>query len=116
MQDTVKGKSGAFPLAAASASELGFHAPALDKLRRVIEGHIAEGRYPGAQVALARHGKLAMFETWGLASTEPKGAAREDTLWLMFSNTKVITASGIWALVEDGALRFTDKVSDHIPE
>src|SRR2546423_1788369 len=37
MQDTVKGKSGAFPLAAASASELGFHAPALDKLRRAIE-------------------------------------------------------------------------------
>ena len=117
MQDTVKpARTGAFPLASASAAELGFHPPALDKLRRTIEGHIAEGRYPAAQVALARHGKLAMFETWGHASTEPKAAARDDTLWLMFSNTKVITASGIWALVEDGALRFTDKVSDHIPE
>src|SRR3954468_2540020 len=117
MQDTVKpAKSGVFPLAPASAAELGFHPPALDKLRRTIEGHIAEGRYPAAQVALARHGKLAMFETWGLASTEPKAPARDDTLWLMFSNTKVITASGIWALVEDGALRFSDKVSEHIPE
>ena len=117
MQDTVRtAKPGAFPLAPASAAELGFHAPALDRLRRVIEGHIADGRYPGAQVALARHGKLAMVETWGLASTEPKQAAREDTLWLMFSNTKVITAAGVWALAEDGALRFTDKVSDHLPE
>ncbi len=117
MQDTVKpAKSGAFPLAAASAAELGFHPPALDKLRRAIEAHIAEGRYPGAQIALARHGKLALFESYGLASLEPKAPAREDTLWLMFSNTKVITAAGIWALAEDGALRFTDKVADHIPE
>jgi CubicO group peptidase (beta-lactamase class C family) len=117
MQETVKtGKSGGFPLAAASVAELGLHAPALDKLRRTIEGHIAEGRYPGAQIAIARHGKLALAETYGLASLEPKTPARDDTLWLMFSNTKVITAAGIWALVEDGALRFTDKISDHIPE
>jgi CubicO group peptidase (beta-lactamase class C family) len=117
MQDTVKtGKSGGFPLAAASAAELGFHTPALDKLRRTIEAHIAEGRYPGAQIALARHGKLALAETYGMASLEPKAPARDDTLWLMFSNTKVITAAGLWALVEDGAIRFTDKISDHIPE
>jgi CubicO group peptidase (beta-lactamase class C family) len=117
MQDTVKaGKSGAFPLAAASAAEFGFHPPALDRLRRTIEAHIAEGRYPGAQIALARHGKLALFESYGLAGLEPKAPAREDTLWLMFSNTKVITAAGVWALAEDGALRFTDKVADHMPE
>ena len=28
----------------------------LDRLYGVIEGHIAEGRYPGAQVAMARRG------------------------------------------------------------
>ena len=117
MQDTVKSpKSGAFPLASASAAELGFHAPALDRLRRAIEGHIAEGRYPGAQIALARHGKLALFETYGLAGLAPKAAARDDTLWLLFSNTKVITAAGVWALAEEGALRFTDRVADHVPE
>jgi CubicO group peptidase (beta-lactamase class C family) len=117
MQDTVKSpKSAAFPLPSASAHELGFHPPALDRLRRTIEAQIAEGRYPGAQIALARHGKLALAETYGLASLEPKAPARDDTLWLMFSNTKVITAAGIWALAEEGALRFTDRVADHIPE
>jgi CubicO group peptidase (beta-lactamase class C family) len=117
MQDTVKSpKSAAFPLAAASPAELGFHAPTLDRLRRTIEGHIADGRYPGAQIALARHGKLALFETFGHASLEPKAAARDDTLWLMFSNTKVITAAGLWVLAEEGALRLTDRVAEHIPE
>src|SRR5271156_4772908 len=117
MQDTVKSpKSATFPLASASPAELGFDAPALDRLRRAIESHIAEGRYPGAQIALARHGKLALFETYGRAGLEPKAAARDDTLWLLFSNTKVITAAGVWALAEEGALRFTDRVADHVPE
>ena len=115
MQDTVK-KPAAFPLASASPAELGFHPPALDRLRRTIEVHIAEGRYPGAQIALARRGKLALFESFGHAAIEPKTAARDDTLWLMFSNTKVITAAGLWILAEEGALRFTDKIADHIPE
>ncbi|MEQ1775113.1 MAG: serine hydrolase domain-containing protein [Burkholderiales bacterium] len=105
----------AYPLAPASLAQLGFHEPALARLSGVIEKHIAEGRYPGAQIALARHGQLALFETFGQASIEGKKAARDDTLWLLFSNTKVITAMGIWALVEDGLLSFNDRVADHMP-
>ena len=41
-------------LAAAS-----LRAEPLERLCALIEQHIAEDRYPGAQVALARHGKLA---------------------------------------------------------
>ena len=103
-----------FPLPAATPVQLGFHEPALEKLRALIRGHIAEGRYPGAQIALARHGQLALFETFGKAALGRAAAA--DTLWLLFSNTKVMTASGIWALVEDGLLAFFDRVADHMPE
>ena len=105
-----------FPLATASPAELGFHEPALVRLRELIGRHIAEGRYPGAQIALARHGRLALCETFGRASISPDTAAMPDTLWLLFSNTKVITATGIWALVEDGALRFSDTIAEHMPE
>ena len=104
-----------FPLPAASPEELGFHEPQLDRLRALITQHIAEGRYPGAQIALARHGQLALFESFGTASLEPRAAAGERTLWLLFSNTKVITAAGIWALVEDGAITFSDRIAAHIP-
>jgi CubicO group peptidase (beta-lactamase class C family) len=34
----------------------------------------------------------------------------------MFSQTKVITTSVIWRLVDQGALRFDDKISDHVPD
>ena len=103
-----------FPLPTATPKVLGIDEPALDKLRGLIRQHIADGRYPGAQIALARHGQLGLFETFGNAAVERPATA--DTLWLLFSNTKVITASGIWALVEDGKLSFFDRVADHLPE
>jgi len=106
----------AFPLAAATPSSLGLDPSALDRLQELITRHLAEGRYPGAQIALARDGKLALFRTFGDARTDPaRTPAREDSLWLLYSNTKVVTASAIWVLAEQGALRFTDRVAEHVP-
>ena len=42
--------------------------------------------------------------------------AANDTLFLLFSQTKVLTSSAVWTLVEEGKLSFMDKVSDHLPE
>src|SRR5690606_38749673 len=53
---------------------------------------------------------------FGRTSIEPEAPAGDDTLWLLYSNTKVITAVGIWVLVEEGRLRFADRIADHIPE
>src|SRR5260221_4605819 len=39
-----------------------------------------------------------------------------DTLFLLFSQTKVLTSSAIWALVEEGRLSFMDKIADPLPE
>ncbi len=94
----------------------GFRAGQVERLSKLIEGHIAEGRYPGAQVALARHGKLAFSRTYGLAKMQPAVPARDDTVWRLYSNTKVITAAAIWLLVEEGALSFNDRVAEHVPE
>ncbi len=77
---------------------------------------MADGRYPAAQLALARHGKLAFVWTVGDARLDPaRVAAADDTLWLLYSNTKVLTACAVWILAERGALAFTDKVAEHLP-
>jgi CubicO group peptidase (beta-lactamase class C family) len=106
-----------FVLETADPTKLGLRPEALDRLGRIIEAHIAENRYPGAQIAVARHGKLALFRTFGAARTEPRPVAAEpDTLWLLYSNTKVITTAALWVLAEDGALTFHDRIADHVPE
>jgi CubicO group peptidase (beta-lactamase class C family) len=106
-----------FALPEDNLENLNFRREQIDLLCRLIEGHIADGRYPGAQVAIARHGKLAFERTFGEARTEPaRKRADGDTLWLLYSNTKVITAAALWILAERGAFGFGDRVADHVPE
>ena len=66
----------AFPQAAAleptEPAQAGLRKDALDRLARIIEGHIAENRYPAAQIAVARHGKLAFYRSFGAARLEPR--------------------------------------------
>lgn len=105
-----------FPLESSTPEALNFDPAALGRLDELLNRHIIEGRYPGAQIALARHGQLALVKTYGDARIDPqRAAARDDTLWLLFSNTKVITACAVWLLAERGALRFTDRVAEHLP-
>src|SRR5688572_15238018 len=96
---------------------LGLDPARLERLYALIERHIAEGRYPGAQVAIARHGRLAAFRTFGRASVEPDAHdATDATLWLLYSQSKMITSAALWQLVDRGALSFADFIADHLPE
>jgi CubicO group peptidase (beta-lactamase class C family) len=94
---------------------LGLDPAPLARMCSLIEKHIADGYHPGAQVALARHGKLALFKSFGKATVEPDRAADDRTLFLMYSNTKVVVTSVLWMLAEDGLLRFTDTVASLLP-
>ncbi len=106
--------AGALPPAA--PEELGLDPDRLEQLFALIEGHIAAGRYPGAQVAVARHGRLAAFRTFGRAQVDPDVAATDATLWLLYSQTKMLVSATLWQLVDRGALSFSDLVADHLPE
>ena len=106
----------AFVLDPIAPDKAGFRIEQIERLSQLIEAHIGEGRYPGAQVALARHGKLAFSRTYGTARLAPSVPARDDTLWRLYSNTKIIVAAAIWLLVEQGALSFNDRVAEHLPD
>ena len=100
-----------------SPESLGLDPAMLDQIEQLMKSHIAEGHYPGGQFAIARHGKLARVYTVGDTTIGDSPApANDSTLWLMFSQTKVIVTSAIWRLVDQGALRFADQISDHVPD
>ncbi len=105
-----------FPLSTGDLRSLGFRTEQIERLVELIERHVAEGRYPGCQIALARHGKLAFAKSFGKAAIAPSRAAGDDTLWLLYSNTKVVTAVACWVLAERGLFSFSDKVAEHVPE
>ena len=87
-----------------------------------VESHIAQHRYPACQLAIARHGRLLVNRSFGLArtgsghpaDTQPLKADNHH-LFLLYSNTKVLIATTLWKLYEQGKLKFTDRVADHLP-
>ena len=104
-------------LPAADPASLGLDPDRLERLCAHIEGQIAEGRYPGAQIALARHGRLALARAFGQARIGSAArATMNDDLFLLRSQTKIITTAAVWQLVEQGALRFDAAVSEYVPE
>ena len=105
-----------FPLASAEPARLALDPHAIERLLTMVARHVADGRYPGAQLAIARDGKLALARTFGEARVDPtRLTASDDTLWLLYSNTKVLTACAVWMLAERGALTFTDTIASHVP-
>ncbi len=111
------------PLPVGDITDAPVRVDALQRLYDLIEQHIAERRYPGAQIAMAYRGELVLDMSFGQARIgagsapdDTPVATRPDTLWLLYSNIKVITAVLLWILHERGQLRFTDRVADHLPE
>jgi len=106
----------AFPLPESNPEALGLDPRRLDRLCATIERHVGEGRHPGAQLAVARRGKLALHRSFGQARVGEDAAPVDGrSLFLLYSNTKVVTAAALWTLVEDGLLRFSDTVAEHVP-
>jgi CubicO group peptidase (beta-lactamase class C family) len=106
-----------YPLPQGDLEAAGLRTDRIHRLLATIESHIGQGRYPGAQIALARHGKLLLERSFGQARIAPQATAAGDrTLWLLYSNTKVLVATALWRLAEDGAFGFADRVSDHLPD
>lgn len=85
----------------------------LERLCTAVEQDIATGHHFGAQLAVARDGHLVFDRSFGQARIGV--AAEPQTLWLLYSNTKVITAAALWTLVEEGRLSFNDPVALHLP-
>lgn len=105
------------PLPAGDLQAAGLCPERIARLSRYIEAQIAEGRYPGAQIAIARHGRLLLDQSFGQAGIGDRSKpATQDTLWLLYSNTKVVFAAALWQLLEQGAVSFDDRVSDYLPD
>ncbi len=70
----------------------------------------------GAAVAVVKDGKVIHSKGYGFADIDSKKAVNENTNFQIASNTKAFTTTALAILEEEGKLKWTDKVIDHIPE
>ncbi len=75
-----------------------------DRARREVDA----GLLPSCQLAIARNGAIARFETFGDAAP--------DSRYVIYSATKAFVAGAFWLLLQDGAISLDDKVGEIIPE
>ena len=90
----------------------------LDAIDGAVEAAIAKGQCPGAVVVVVHRDEVVFRKVYGLRAKVPKPIPMTpDTVFDMASVTKpVATATSIHVLVEQGKLRFADKVAAHWPE
>lgn len=98
------------PPAAAGMSEAGI-AGVRAAIRRSIDAKLISG----AVTAVARHGKLMVYDAQGYADIDARTPMRTDSLFRMMSSTKVITAVATLMMVEEGRMSLDDPVSRFIP-
>ena len=102
---------------AAKPEDLGIESEKLEAVFARAKRDVDDGTLPSAQVAIARHGKLAGMRTYGSAvQGGVEKPATNETLYHFFSSTKAIVSAAVWLLFEEGSLRLDEKASAIIPE
>ena len=82
----------------------------------VVQGEIDKKRLPGAVMVIARHGKLALFETLGVQDPATGAAMARDTIFRMYSMTKPLVSVAAMMLMEQGRFLLSDPVAKYLPE
>jgi CubicO group peptidase (beta-lactamase class C family) len=96
--------------------EVGLAGPRLSRIRDVMNRHIAEKQIPGAIALIARRGKIAYQEAFGMADIEAGKPMQLDTIHRIYSMTKPITSVAVMMLYEEGKFQLNDPVGKYLPE
>jgi CubicO group peptidase (beta-lactamase class C family) len=110
---------GAIAATAFSAAGAGARQPAANfaAVQALLDRYVAEGKVPGAVVAVVRPGQhRPLFLKTGKTAFEAGAPVDEDTLWRVYSMTKPITGMAVMQQVALGKLRLDQPISDILPE
>jgi CubicO group peptidase (beta-lactamase class C family) len=89
----------------------------LERITEHLQGrYIDAGRIAGCQVAVARHGHVGYFRSFGSRDLERSLPVEEDTIWRIYSMTKPVTGVALMSLYERGTFQLSDPVTRFIPE
>ncbi len=113
---SVNGDSYAGELPRAQPEEVGLSSDRLKHLDAYMQDYIDRGKLAGLQLLVARHGKVAYFNSVGMAEIDTDTPLGDDSIFRIHSMTKPITSVAVMMLYEEGKFLLTDPVSKYIPE
>ncbi len=100
----------------ASPESVGLCPQRIGQLMTVLQSEVERQRLPGAVALIARHGKLALFESIGALDPALGTPMVQDAIFRIYSMTKPIVSVAVMMLMEQGKLLLNDPVAKYLPE
>ena len=100
----------------AKPEDVGLSSERLTRIHSSIQRYIDRQEIAGAVSLVARRGRVAHLETFGVMDLETDKHMQADTIFRIASMTKPITSVAVMMLFEEGHLQLRDPVSKFIPE
>ena len=94
----------------------GFSSERLQRITRMTQQYVDEGKLAGVITMVARRGKIVHFEAVGHRGADDPTPLEKDDLFRIYSMTKPITAAAAMQLYEQGQFHLSDPVSKFVPE
>lgn len=102
------------PLAAA-AQRVGAGAPLAFDIQKLLDDAVESGDVPGGSIALLLDGQLSSASA-GVCNVETGVPVTDETLHILGSVTKVINATLVMQLVDEGLVDLDTLVTEYVPE
>ncbi len=103
-------------LGKATPAELGLSPERVQRLMDVLQDEINRNRLPGCVALIARHGKVALFQSLGWQQADTQVPMAKDSIFRIYSMTKPIVSVGLMMLYEQGKVLLADPVAKYLPE
>jgi CubicO group peptidase (beta-lactamase class C family) len=100
---------------AAQPEDVGLSSAGLDAVDAGLQALVDKGELAGAVTLVARHGKVARRRRLGLDNIERKKAFTEDTIFRVYSMTKLVTAVAMMILYDQGLWKPDDPTAKFLP-
>ena len=100
----------------AAPGQVGLSPERLDRITQAMQADVDAGHLAGAIGVVARKGRIAYWETVGMADREAGKPISDDTIFRIYSMTKPIVGVALMTLYEEGLFALSDPVKRHIPE
>ena len=101
------------PLVAQNSYRKGFIKDSMDNY---INEALTKWQIPGAAVCIVKDGKVVLMKGYGVKELGKPDKVDENTLFMIGSNTKAMTAVALAMLQEDKKLSLDDQVTNYLPE
>ncbi len=104
-------------LAAQNPESVGMSASALQGAAAILEANVREGEINAASILVSRRGKVVLHRGFGhLSAGAGAQPVQADSIFLLASISKPVTAGALMLLVEQGKVSLNDPVWRYLPE